>query len=171
MGIKWVSPKELADEVGKSYAFILKCRKEGQIRPESWRHNGRGYVFNKARAIRDMEANLRHRAPNKRDSTIAEAGFEHLTFNEARTALTKYRASREKIQYQKDRGELIELETVNRELFHVCRQVRDSILAIPARIAAVLAVEDSQHSIEVMLKDELSKALEDLADEYKPQRN
>ena len=67
------------------------------------------------------------------------------------------------LNYQKLAGELVSAEDVKTEAFAVARQVRESILGVPDRIAGQLAAEVDPHKIHALLSTELTKALQSLA--------
>ena len=81
--------------------------------------------------------------------------------------LDKARRITQELKNKELEGQLVSVEEVNNQLFDTGRQIRDAILSIPARLSAGLVVESNQHRIEMTLVDELTKALESLANEIK----
>ena len=81
-------------------------------------------------------------------------------------ALERYREARAKLVEMelKERGdELLDASQVEKEAFDLARQVRDSILGIPNRIADQIVVLDDRVEIIKVLTDELTNALEKLS--------
>lgn len=68
------------------------------------------------------------------------------------------------LNYRLKAGELVEARTVEKAAFNRGRLVREAILNVPGRLAAELAVMSDAHAIEMMLRESLGQALEELAD-------
>ena len=64
-----------------------------------------------------------------------------MTFLQARTANEVLKAQERKVRLEKLRGNLIDLDTVKMRVFQLARDERDSWLAWPARVAAIIAAE------------------------------
>lgn len=77
----------------------------------------------------------------------------------------KARALKLELEVRQRAGDLVQVEAVRREWFKAARAVRDSLLAIPDRVAADLAADDDPHRVRVALDVELREALEDLSRE------
>ena len=85
--------------------------------------------------------------------------------------LTDIRKLSEYINYQlkthelsQKTGEVVAVEDVKKQAFDMARGVRDAILAIPPRIAPILASESNQHTIQTLMIKEITSALEALCD-------
>lgn len=61
-------------------------------------------------------------------------------------------------------GELVEVAKARRESFNAARTVRDNVLNIPDRVSAELAGETDARRVHALLKAELEKALESVAE-------
>jgi len=70
------------------------------------------------------------------------------------------------LQLQRERGELIDVAAVRSEAFRGARVVRDSIMAIPDRIAAELAAESAPQKVHGRLVEELAAACETLSEDF-----
>ena len=92
---------------------------------------------------------------------------ERLDGQAEKAKLDKARRITQELKNKEIEGELVSVAEVNRELFDAGRHCRDAILSIPSRLSAGLVVETDQHRIEMTLVDELTKALESLANEFK----
>lgn len=91
--------------------------------------------------------------------------------DEAIPALHQSRARREHFQAElaamqvaQQRGELVSAEDVRREAFRCGREVRDNMLAIPARLAPELAGCNDPRTVYLRLEQEIITALRTLAD-------
>ncbi|MFQ5914672.1 MAG: elements of external origin [Nitrospinota bacterium] len=63
------------------------------------------------------------------------------TFNEARTAHEVFKARLARLEFEERKGKLIEWEKVERTIFRLAREERDSWLNWPARVSALMAAE------------------------------
>lgn len=90
---------------------------------------------------------------------------KHPTFIESQAERERFRAKLTELEYLERIGKLILAEDVDREWFRLGRLVRDTMLNIPARIAADLAHETDHRKVQDMLEREIYQALETLSDE------
>ncbi len=74
-----------------------------------------------------------------------------------------YAARLAKITYEEKSKALVDAARVQAEAFRRARDARDAVLAVPGRLAAILAAETDTAVIEARLTDELRAALEVLA--------
>lgn len=90
-----------------------------------------------------------------------EGGGLNLTMERALLA----RVQREKLEIEtaKLRGQLVDVAEVEKEAFAVGRTTRDRILAIPDRLAAIMASTTDRAEAQRILAEELRRALESLA--------
>ena len=87
------------------------------------------------------------------------------SYSQSRAVKEAYQARISRLQYEEMTGQLVRIDSVRVEAFRRARTVRDQILAIPDRLAAILAAENDAAEVCCLLEDELRKALEVLADE------
>lgn len=95
-------------------------------------------------------------------------GRDVLAYAIARAARESFEAKIKKLEYEKMAGKLIDAEEVRVAWFNTSRRARDLILAIPDRIAPVIAgTADSERISEVhsMLLSELRRVCEELSKE------
>lgn len=74
-----------------------------------------------------------------------------------------YAARLAKIAYEEKSKSLVDAARVQAEAFRRSRDARDAVLAVPGRLAAILAAETNPAVIEARLTEELRAALEVLA--------
>lgn len=88
-----------------------------------------------------------------------------ITQAEAKAEKEYWLGRKAELEFKKMNGELISIEEVKREAFETAKSVRDTLLAIPARLAPVLAADNDQFSIQNKLMIEINTALESLSNE------
>lgn len=71
------------------------------------------------------------------------------------------------MEFERERGNLIRKEVLERELFSMVRGVRDRILAVPARVSPILASISEQAEVDIRLRKELQECLEGLEGLFK----
>ncbi len=81
----------------------------------------------------------------------------------ARAKLTDYKAQMAKLELEEEEGKLIRTDEVRKMAFECARRVRDRVLAIPDRLAGLLAAEREEGKVREMLVNELRIALEELS--------
>ena len=84
--------------------------------------------------------------------------------NESRARHEHYKAEKARLEALQGRGELVPAEEVKAAAFKMARGVRDSIMAIPDRLAAQLAGTTDARQCHTLLTEELRVALRSLAD-------
>lgn len=84
--------------------------------------------------------------------------------NESRARHEHYKAEKARLEALQGRGELVPASEVKAAAFKLARGVRDSIMAIPDRLAAQLAGTTDARQCHTLLTEELRVALRSLAD-------
>jgi hypothetical protein len=84
--------------------------------------------------------------------------------NESRARHEHYKAEKARLEALQGRGELVPVAEVKAAAFKLARGVRDSIMAIPDRLAAQLAGTTDARQCHTLLTEELRVALRSLAD-------
>jgi hypothetical protein len=87
------------------------------------------------------------------------------SFAQSRAVRETYLARLAKIEFEERSGKLLSRDEVTVAAFTVARTVRDNILNIPDRVAALLAAEANPARVHQILSDEIRKALIELCDE------
>lgn len=85
------------------------------------------------------------------------------SYAQSRAIREAYAARLAKLEFEEKSEKLVEVDKVKVEAFRTARIVRDAILAVADRIDAELAVLNDRNEINRVLKTELVRALEDLA--------
>lgn len=84
--------------------------------------------------------------------------------NESRARHEHYKAEKARLEALQGRGELVPADEVKAEAFKAARSVRDSLMALPDRLAAQLAGTSDVRLCHTLLTEELRVALRSLAD-------
>lgn len=113
------------------------------------------------RDTRELSAKAKGRAAGTPDP--AQPGIP--SYSQSRAVKEAYQARIARLQYEEMTGQLIRTDGVKVEAFRRARMVRDQILAVPDRMAAILAAEADAAEVCRLLEDELRTALEALTDE------
>ncbi|WP_413933391.1 hypothetical protein [Nitrospira sp. BLG_1] len=99
------------------------------------------------------------------DEEVDPETKKHPTFIESQAERERFRAKLTELEYLERIKKLIPAEEVDREWFRLGRLVRDTMLNIPARIAADLAHETDHRKVQDLLEREIYQALETLSGE------
>ena len=83
--------------------------------------------------------------------------------NESRARREHYQAELAKLEVDHRRNELVSADGVKKEAFNVAKTVREALINIPDRVANLLAAESNATAIHMALTDEITQALEGLA--------
>jgi hypothetical protein len=92
----------------------------------------------------------------KKMSTAAQYGA-------ARAVREGFAARRAKIDYEKEIGQLVNVDAVRVAAFKVARTARDSLLTMPDRLAPVLAGESNQFEVHRIMSEEIRRVCDDIA--------
>lgn len=102
-------------------------------------------------------------APGVASSAAEPSAPKGSEYWEARTAREQAEAEKSKIELRKLTGSLVDREAVKRAAYESGRLLRDMILAVPGDLAMELAVMTEPRDIEIRIRDELRKALDQVA--------
>lgn len=98
------------------------------------------------------------RERGQRDQELNPPGIP--SYSQSRAVKEAYQARIARLQYEEMTGQVVRSSSVKAEAFRRARMVRDQILAVPDRLAPVLAAEGRAREVHRLLMDELRKALE-----------
>nr|WP_295741507.1 hypothetical protein [uncultured Acidocella sp.] len=87
------------------------------------------------------------------------------SYQKSAARLQHYKAALAEIEYQIQTGTLVRKDDLDREVFRFHRSIRDKLLNIPDRTAAILAAETDQVKVHAILTKEIRRVLSVLADE------
>lgn len=91
--------------------------------------------------------------------TGAAAGYA-----KARAARELYQAQLVKLELDRKRGELVRADEVRLGAFSMARKARDQLIALPDRLATILAATEDPSEVHRILADEVERICLELAD-------
>ncbi len=93
------------------------------------------------------------------------------SFAQARTAEMVFRARLRKLEFETRSGTFLPADEVKVKWFTVARQIRDTLLAMPAKLAPQVAALGDMKEIRDLLDAEITAILRSLQEELRQQRN
>lgn len=84
----------------------------------------------------------------------------------ARLRKLQAEASLAELELQKERGELIEIAEVAKQLADAFARVRAKLLTIPTKTSGLVYASDSQREVQKLLDDAVREVLEELSTEF-----
>lgn len=148
-------------QIGVSKPYIHKLVKKGIIRLR----NGK---VDTEQALAAMKANAdpANLLRGETQTEVIPAGGNAVggvDFVTARTMREAFKAKLAKLEYEEKSGKLTDAARVKNDAFKAGRIIRDELLAIPDRLADVLAEEDDPGTVGKLLQDELEAILNELS--------
>lgn len=98
----------------------------------------------------------------EREQEPEQQGQKAPSFAQSAAFQKAYQARIAKLHYEEKAGKLVDADKVKVEAFRVGRIVRDAILGVADRISFKLAAETDERKVNLMLKNELIAAMEEL---------
>ncbi|WP_419831239.1 hypothetical protein [Endozoicomonas atrinae] len=157
-----LSQAEFARQQGFTRGYVTKLIKKGIIKLVDKK-------VDSAAAIKAIEKNTdpsKHRPSKARQEVsqpaeILPAGSQAgaVDFVTARTMREAFRAKLAKLDFEERSGQLTDASKVKNDAFKAGRIIRDELLAIPDRLADVLAAEDDAGEVRKIIFEELELVL------------
>jgi len=85
-------------------------------------------------------------------------------YAKARAARELYQAQLAKLELDRQRGVLIRADEVRVGAFNMARKARDQLIALPERVAAILAATDDPAEVQCILEEEIERLCQEIAD-------
>jgi phage terminase Nu1 subunit (DNA packaging protein) len=161
---KLVSQAEFARLLGVSRPRITQLKKEGKLVLSG------GFV-NYERSLKKLEAErdvskvqpVPTTEPDEdKESRNEELNVAAIEFQAARAEKEGYKAKLSQAEYEKTIGSLVHREGVMRASFQIGRNLRNTLMALPSRLAPALTIETDQKRVYAMLEKEISAAVEQI---------
>jgi hypothetical protein len=103
-------------------------------------------------------------APTQLGGMPAEHVNGHATaYSQARAIREGFVARLAKIEYEREIGKLVEADKVRTDAFNIARRAREMIMAIPARLAPVLAGEANSFEVQRILTEEMRRVCDEIS--------
>jgi len=172
---KYVSIPTAAKEIGVTPQYVRRLVAQGRIPARCYKKEGARYMVNAACAKKAMaestswinkgKKNASKQKPKqvRRDTVIKQAALKDITLAQAQTIKEQYMAALKKLEYEQKSKLLIPADDVRRDAEKIGGFVKSKLQAIPARIAALVAVEPDSFECEQILKKEINQILEELS--------
>ncbi|WP_066015958.1 MULTISPECIES: hypothetical protein [Endozoicomonas] len=149
-----ISQAEFARQQGFTRGYVTKLIKKGIVKLK----NGK---VDSVQAQQAMKANADPvtliRSDQSADLSPTQPGA--VDFVTARTMREAFKAKMAKLEYEEKSGTLTDAAKVKQDAFKAGRIIRDELLAIPDRMADVLAAEDNPYEVTKLLREEIEQAL------------
>jgi len=89
-------------------------------------------------------------------------------YAKARAARELYQAQLAKLELDRKRGTLVRADEVRLGAFNMARKARDQLLALPERLASVLAATEEPAEVQRILEEEIERICQEIADAERP---
>ena len=175
-----ISQREYARRRGVSHGAVQRAINSGriqatggQIDPEradrEWREN-----TDQSKPRNRITGQPKHaRVPGEPSEPMDFGGAD--TGNGTATGYAKARAARElyqaqlaKIELDRQRGILVQADEVKLGAFNMARKARDQLIALPERVAALLAATQDVAEVQRILEEEIERICQEIADAERP---
>ena len=144
---------------GISHTAVEKAVKQGRIQVDA---NGK---IDAEQADRDWDHNTSQvNAPTTSRPLEATGGA---SYAQSRAVRELYLAKIAKIEFEQKAAKLVSRDEVTVVAFTKARTIRDNLLNIPDRLAAMLAAERDPARVHELLSDEIRKVLNELSGNHR----
>ena len=150
-----LSIRAYAKHKGVSDRAVRKAIQSGRITPDS-----------KGQIDADMADSQWEENTDVSKQHSPTAGDNKVSYAKVKTAHEFQKMKRTELLLKKEKGELIDKDTVKTQVFNLGRQVRDSWVNWPDRIAALMAAELNvdEHEMHKILEKHVRDHLNDIGD-------
>jgi phage terminase Nu1 subunit (DNA packaging protein) len=162
-GRELVSQAEYARHRGVSRQYISRLAKAGVLVVRG----GKVDVAASDAVLDDRPEKISEAAT----SGPVEAGAQTTTYAQAKLADMLFRARLRKLEYETKSGKLIPTDEVKVVWFKQARQIRDKLLAMPAKLAPQLAALGEVRAVRELLDTEIEAILRGLQDDIRYRRH
>lgn len=168
-----ISIRAYAAQKGISDTAVRKAIKTGRV---TLTKNGK---INPTIADRQWKANTdpaqvyaikEENAPSE-NQTASAAGGIGVSYQQSRAIREAYEARLKKLDFDERTGKLLSTEMVQREAFNAARKTRDMVLNVPDKVIPLLVGKTDIHEMKEILRKELLRTLENLANLFDGNRN
>lgn len=169
-----ISIRAYAARKGVSDTAVRKAIKSGRV---TLTKNGK---INPTIADKQWEANTdpaqvyaikEDNAPAQETTSSGSISGIGVSYQQSRAIREAYEARLKKLEFDERTGKLISTETVQREAFNAARKTRDMVLNIPDKVIPLLVGKTDIHEMKEILRKELLRTLENLANLFDGNRN
>lgn len=149
-----VSGAELARIAGVSLPMVTKYKKAGvlkgaEVRLKKYKHVKYDQDIALELIKKNLDPNFTKDADNIKNAKTGDNGGKPNDFTSWRTIETQYKAASQKLDYDIKAGNYVLKTEVERLLFTIGRGLREDLLNIPARMAALCAAKSKKKEREI----------------------
>lgn len=160
-----ISQSEYARRQGVSRAYIGKLVKQGKLPTTGGKIDpavaDKALKNSSERPVRvDAPTRVAARAGDSAPSGPPVPGTTSLL--QAKTVFETYRAKREKLEYEKESGRLVDVDDIRKAQEKAYSIVRSRLLQIPSKLTPILMALTSRAEIKAALQAEVTAALNEL---------
>ena len=155
--------REYARHRGVGHSTVQKAISSGRITPLA---NG---MIDSDQADRDWATNTegRPKGSTRKRQPSSDGGQDGVIaagYAKSRAVREYFEAKMAEIEYKQKLGRLISTDEVKIATFNEHRKMRDAMLNLPDRLAAMMAAETDEAKVYKIMRDEIHKALGEYAD-------
>ena len=161
-----ISQAEYARHRGKSRQYISRLAKAGVL----VMRNGKVNVGASDAVLDDRPVAVEPIDGAPPRGAFEAPGQQPTNFAQARLAEMVYRAKLRRLDYETRSGKLISADEVKAKWFVLGRQIRDKLLAIPAKLSPQLAALGDAREVRELLDAEIAAILRALQDDIRYRR-
>ena len=163
---KFMSATQYAKHRGIAPKNVTKAIEEGRIDAKK---SGKKWMINAELADVQWRKNTNMSLQDQQKQNESLQVFDDddglPSYSQSRAVKESYLAKLKKLEYEKERGSLIDAEEVKRNAYTSGKLVQQKMLAIPDRLAGQLAGMTDVSAIKRVLVDEIRYALSEVADD------
>ena len=177
---KLISQREYARRRGISHVAVQRAVNsgristiDGKIDPDladrEWRENTDQSKPRNRITGSPKHARIAGEPPEPMDFGGADGGNGTASgYAKARAARELYQAQLAKIELDRQRGVLVRADEVRLGAFNMARKARDQLIALPERVAAILAASQDPAEVQRILEEEIERICQEIADAERP---
>ncbi len=164
-----VSLSEFAKSAGISPPMVTKLIRQGVLNDAIVKQKGKKRIklnLERARELyrKGVDPAFKKGAPSIKNEDVSEAirgKSGDQSFIEARTWAERYKAAERKLNFEIKQNKWMLKSEARDEAFNAARVARDTLLNMPARVAAIVAADTDESSVYQILYKELREVIDE----------
>lgn len=151
-----LTPTQLAQLLNVSYSAIMKAIHAGRLPCSANKQANGRYEINRNLAIQEWQNNTNPQPPTP---VPVACPLPIPTYQNSRAIQKYYQAKLMELKYEKEKGNTVNKDEVDRDLSELGQKVRRAVMNVPGQMSACLAVETEVGKICQLLESALNAAL------------
>ena len=170
--------------IGIDGSRLSRLRQDGTL-DGTWRRKGNRYYFDVEKLRAALENNLapenrgrRGKKPGEKiktesdkRQTIKKSGISDeaktMGYSKARELNEAYKAALKKLEYEERSGKLVSREIVEKQAFDAANATKEACLAIPDRVAPLVAAESDAFQCKQIILKEINYILQEIGEKVR----